>query len=309
MIDKFGGYSDLTEKEGSLSLNKVDTLPYDNEEYWDNVIQPKSSLFDLNLREVWRYRDLLMLFVRRDVVSFYKQTVLGPVWYFIQPLFTMAIYLVIFGRLANLSTDGIPGPLFYLSGITAWGYFSDCLTKTSTVFKDNAAIFGKVYFPRLVMPLSLVISNLVRFGVQILLLGMFVVYYVVTGTGIILSWYILLFPLIVVLMAAQGLGLGMIISAMTTKYRDLAMLVTFGVQLLMYMTTVIYPLSSLTGTMRTMVALNPLTPLMEGIRKSLLGIGTFDVYSLSYAIVSTLIILVFGTVIFNKVEKTFVDTI
>lgn len=297
-VEKFDYYEGELEKD-----------IHENDGYWDNIIAPQASLFALNLREVWHYRDLLILFVRRDVVSFYKQTIFGPVWYFIQPLFTMCIYLLIFGRLANLSTDGLPGPLFYLCGITAWGYFSECLTKTATVFKDNSAIFGKVYFPRLVMPLSLVISNLVRFGVQMILLVCFIAYYLITKTQIHFSWYILLFPLIVALMAAQGLGLGMIISAMTTKYRDLAMLLTFGVQLLMYLTTVVYPLSSLKGNMHTLVAYNPLTPLMEGIRKSILGAGSFDLLSLSYAFISTSIILILGVIIFNKVEKNFVDTI
>ena len=213
-------------------------------EEWDLTIEPQTSLFELNLKDVWRYRDLLWMFVKRDFVSFYKQTILGPLWFFIQPLFTTIIYTFIFGGLANLSTDGLPQPLFYIAGITAWNYFADCITKTSTVFKDNANIFGKVYFPRLIMPLSIVASNLVRFGVQMILLFIMMGYYAMHDASFTITPAILLFPVLVLLMALLGLGLGLIITALTTKYRDLAFLVTFGIQLLMYTTTVIYPLSS-----------------------------------------------------------------
>jgi lipopolysaccharide transport system permease protein len=213
-------------------------------EEWDLEIRPQNHLFELHLADVWRYRDLLMLLVRRDFVSFYKQTILGPLWFFIQPLFTTIIFTFVFGNLAGISTDGLPQPLFYMAGITAWNYFADCLTKTSTVFKDNANIFGKVYFPRLIMPLSIVVSNLVRFGVQFLLFLILMGYYALSGASFHVTWYVFLFPILILLMALQGLGLGMIITAMTTKYRDLAFLVGFGVQLLMYATTVIYPLST-----------------------------------------------------------------
>ena len=278
-------------------------------EDWDLVIEPKNSLFDLKLREVWRYRDLLMLFVRRDVVSFYKQTILGPVWFFIQPIFTMVVYIFVFGNLAGLSTDGLPQPLFYLAGITSWNYFADCLNKTSTVFRDNSAIFGKVYFPRIIMPLSIVLSNMMRFGIQMILLIVVLGYYLLTGLTISVDFHLLLFPIFVAAMAMQGLGLGMIVSAMTTKYRDLAFLLTFGVQLLMYATTVIYPLSSLEGKLYWLVALNPMTFVVEGFRKSLLGVGVFDVNTLAYTLISSSLILFFGLLIFNKVEKDFVDTI
>lgn len=211
---------------------------------WDLVIEPHSSLFQLNLKNVWRYRDLLWLLVKRDFVSFYKQTILGPLWFFIQPLFTTIIFTFVFGNLAGLSTDGLPQPLFYMAGITSWYYFADCLTKTSTVFKDNANIFGKVYFPRLIMPLSIVVSNLVRFGVQMLLLFMMMGYYAYIGAAFTPNAYILLFPVLVFQMALLGLGLWLVITALTTKYRDLAFLITFGVQLIMYATTVIYPLSA-----------------------------------------------------------------
>lgn len=213
-----------------------------NNQQHDWSIEPQSSLFDLKLKDTWAYRDLLWLLVRRDFVSFYKQTILGPLWFFIQPLLTTIIFTFVFGNLAGISTDGLPQPLFYMAGITAWNYFSECLTKTSTVFKDNANIFGKVYFPRLIMPLSIVMSNLVRFGVQFLLFLMVMgYYYFIAKEDFSITWAISLFPLVVILMALLGLGLGMLISAMTTKYRDLAFLVTFGVQLLMYATTVIYP--------------------------------------------------------------------
>lgn len=281
----------------------------EQEEDWDLVIEPQSNLLDLKLKEVWRYRDLLFLFVRRDIVSFYKQTILGPVWFFIQPVFTTLVFMFIFGNLAGLSTDGLPQPLFYLAGITSWNYFADCLNKTSTVFRDNSAIFGKVYFPRIVMPLSIVLSNLLRFGIQMLLFLTVLIYYVISGLTIAVDFNLLLFPVFILAMAMQGLGLGMIVSALTTKYRDLAFLLTFGVQLLMYATTVIYPLSSLSGKLYYLVALNPMTFVIEGIRKSLLGVGMLDGYTFAYTLISSFLILLFGLLIFNKVEKDFVDTI
>ena len=281
-----------------------------NEDKWE--IAPKNNLFELKLNEVWAYRDLLVLLVRRDFVSFYKQTILGPLWFFIQPLFTTIIFTFIFGNLAGISTDGLPKPLFYMAGITAWNYFADCLTKTSTVFKDNASIFGKVYFPRLIMPLSIVISNLVRFGVQMLLFLILMLYYYLNGAQFNISWAISLFPLIVVLMALLGLGAGMIISAMTTKYRDLAFLVGFGVQLLMYATTVIYPLSIAIEKYPKyswIIEFNPMTPIIETFRYGFLGEGSFSWSSLGYATSVTAIFLIAGIIIFNKVEKTFIDTV
>src|ERR1700754_1743177 len=214
------------------------------EEDWDIEITPKNSLFDLRLKDTWHYRDLLLLLVRRDFVSFYKQTILGPVWFFVQPIITILIYNLIFSNLAGIKTDDIPAPLFYLAGTIIWNYFADCLTKTSTVFKDNAAIMGKVYFPRLIMPLSIIFSNLIRFGVQFLLFVILLLMYWSKGFAIIPNIFMLLFPVLIALIAALGLGLGMIISAVTTKYRDLTFVVSFGVPLLMYTTTVIYPLSA-----------------------------------------------------------------
>ena len=276
---------------------------------WDLVIEPQSSLLQLNLKDVWRYRDLLWLLVKRDFVSFYKQTILGPLWFFIQPLFTTIIFTFIFGNLAGLSTDGLPQPLFYMAGITAWNYFADCLTKTSTVFRDNANIFGKVYFPRLIMPLSIVVSNLVRFGVQMLLFFMMLGYYAFTGAAFAPNAYILLFPILVLQMALLGLGLGLVITALTTKYRDLAFLITFGVQLMMYATTVIYPLSAAPAKYKWLIELNPMTGIIEAFRFGFLGQGELTLSSFGYSVAFTLVALVLGVIIFNKTEKTFVDTV
>ena len=276
---------------------------------WDLVIEGKTSLFDLKFKDVWRYRDLLLMFVKRDFVSFYKQTILGPLWFFIQPIFTTIVFAFVFGNLAKISTDGLPQYLFYMAGITAWNYFSDCLTKTSTVFKDNANIFGKVYFPRLIMPLSIVVSNLVRFGVQLLLFVCMMAYFGFNGANFHVTWAIALFPVLVVLMALLGLGLGLIITAMTTKYRDLSFLVTFGVQLLMYGTTVIYPLSAAPEKYRKLIELNPMTGIIEAFRYAFLGKGYFTAWSLGYSAIVTIIVMMLGILIFNKTERSFVDTI
>lgn len=278
-------------------------------EDWNLVIKGHSSLFDLKFSDVWRYRDLLWMFVKRDFVSFYKQTVLGPLWFFIQPLFTTIVFTFVFGNLAKISTDGLPEQLFYLTGITAWNYFSDCLTKTSTVFRDNASIFGKVYFPRLIMPLSIIVSNLVRFLVQLLLLVIMMVYFGFQGANFHVTYAILFFPFLVALMAFLGLGLGLIITAMTTKYRDLTFLVAFGVQLLMYGTTVIFPLSAAPAKYKSIIELNPMTGIIEAFRYAFLGKGEFSVWSISYSVLVTIIVLFVGVIIFNKTEKNFVDTI
>jgi lipopolysaccharide transport system permease protein len=282
------------------------------EEDWDIEITPKNNLFDLQLRDTWHYRDLLLLFVRRDFVSFYKQTILGPVWFFIQPVVTILIYNLVFSNLAGIKTDEIPAPLFYLAGTIIWNYFADCLTKTSTVFRDNAAMFGKVYFPRLIMPLSIVLSNLIRFAVQFLLFILLIAIYWVRGVVLIPNMIILLFPLLIVIIAALGLGLGMIISAATAKYRDLTFVVSFGVPLLMYTTTVIYPLSAAVTKYPAyswLIKFNPVTAVIETLRYGFLGKGSFSWGLLGYSSITTAIVLVLGIVIFNKVEKTFVDTI
>lgn len=276
---------------------------------WDIIITPEKKWFDIQLERIWNYRDLLFLFVKRDVIAFYKQTIFGPLWFFIQPLFTTVIFTFVFGSLANLSTDGLPQPLFYLIGITSWTYFADCLTKTSTVFRDNQMIFGKVYFPRVISALSIVISNLVRFGVQLLLVGIVMIYFLSQGITLEIGPEIFLFPVFILLIASQGLGIGMLVSSLTTKYRDLSYLVGFGVQLLMYGTTVVYPLSTLQGKLYWLIALNPVTFIIEGMRKSLTGSGYLTVESISYSIMISTLILLFGYLAFNKVERSFVDTI
>lgn len=288
-----------------MQQNYSDQLKED----WDLIIEPSSSIFKFNFKDIWRYRDLLVMFVKRDFVSFYKQTILGPLWFFIQPIFTTIVFTFVFGNLAGLSTDGLPQYLFYLSGITAWNYFSDCLTKTSTVFKDNANIFGKVYFPRLIMPLSIVVSNLVRFGVQLTLFFIVLAYFGIQGASFKITYAVLLFPLLVVLMALLGLGLGLIITAMTTKYRDLSFLVTFGVQLLMYGTTVIYPLSAAPEKYRYLLELNPMTGIIEAFRFAFLGQGYLTINSLLYSGLFAIIVALVGTLIFNRTERSFVDTI
>jgi len=276
---------------------------------WTEIIEPESSLIDLKLKEVWRYRDLLSLFVRRDFVSTYKQTILGPVWFFIQPILTTITFTLIFGKIAGISTDGSPMILFYLAGITLWNYFAECLNKTATVFRDNSGIFGKVYFPRLVMPLSIVMSNLVRLSIQfVLFLGVWV-YFLFTDVSVQPNTAALLFPLLVVILGGLGLGFGMIISALTTKYRDLIFLLTFGVQLLMYATPVIYPLSSISEKYKWIIKANPMTSLVETFRFGFLGSGQLDIYSLLYSLVFTIGVLLFGIVIFNKIERSFMDTV
>ena len=276
------------------------------------VIESNHKLFDLNLATLWQYRDLLMILVKRDFISFYKQTLLGPIWFFVQPLFTTLTYIVIFGNIANVGTDGLPQALFYLSGITLWNYFSDCLLKTSTVFRDNSNIFSKVYFPRLIIPLSIIISNLIKFVVQFLLfLGFLFYYYYFQGFQVQLHLLavLLLFPLLIIAMAFLGLGLGLIISALTTKYRDLSFLVTFGIQLMMYTTTVIYPLSITPGKFRKLIAINPMTGVIETFRNIFLGKGEISFDTLGYSLIFTIVALLLGLLIFNKVEKNFIDTI
>ncbi|CAM3384379.1 Transport permease protein [Flavobacterium longum] len=286
--------------------------PHDHQEDWDLVIKGQTSLFDVKWGDLWRYRDLLAMFVKRDFVSFYKQTILGPLWFFIQPIFTMLVFTFVFGNLAGISTDGLPKALFYLSGITAWNYFSDCLTKTSTVFRDNASIFGKVYFPRLIMPLSIVVSNLVRFGVQLLLLVGMMCFFAVQGAEFQVTYAMAFFPVLVLLMALLGLGLGLIITAVTTKYKDLTFLITFGVQLMMYATTIIYPLSEAKSKFpgkAWVIEMNPMTGIVEAFRFAFLGKGEFSAASIGYSSLVTIVVFFLGVVIFNKTEKNFVDTI
>ncbi len=278
-------------------------------ENWSLIIKPKRHLLDINLREVWRYRDLISLFVRRDFVSKFKQTILGPLWFVINPLFTTFMYFIVFSKIANLSTDGLPPILFYLSGIVAWQYFANCLNSTANTFVANAGIFGKVYFPRLVTPISVVISNLIQFGIQFLLFAVIYVYYLAQGIDIQPNAYALLIPVLIVMMALMGLGFGIIISSLTTKYRDLINLIGFGVQLWMYVTPVIYPTSMLSEKYKMFILANPLTSIIETFRYGLLGEGTVDWAHLAYSGGFTLFVLALGIVLFNKVEQTFMDTV
>lgn len=276
---------------------------------WDFVIKPQTNIFEVDITEIWRYRDLLMMFVKRDIVTFYKQTILGPLWFFIQPLLTTLIFMVVFGRLAGISTNGLPQGLFYMAGIICWNYFSDCLTRTSTTFKENQQIFGKVYFPRMVVPLSIIVSNLVRFGIQFMLFILFYIYYLIKGVSIQPNSGVLLFPLLILIIAGLALGFGMIITALTTKYKDLVFLVQFGVQLWMYATPVIYPLSATPEKYRWLILANPMTSVVETFKYGFLNQQSFDVMNLLYSFVFMIVVLSLGILIFNKVEKGFMDTI
>lgn len=275
-------------------------------------IKPKNKLLDLNLSETWRYRDLLFLFVRRDFVAIYKQTVLGPLWFFIQPILTSLIQMVIFTGIAKLPVDNMPPLVFYLSGNVMWQYFSGCLTLTSNTFRDNAGIFGKVYFPRVITPLSMVISQLLKFGVQFsLFIAVWAVYMFQADASFTLSpsWHILLLPVLILIMAGLGLGSGMLISALTTKYRDFSFLLTFAVQLMMYATPVIYPLSFVEAGYRKYILANPMTSVIETFRYGFTGTGTFEWTHLAYSFGFMVFVVFLGTIVFNKVEKTFMDTV
>jgi lipopolysaccharide transport system permease protein len=280
-----------------------------NTENWDLIITPRKKWYDLQLPDVWRYRDLITLFVRRDFVSRYKQTILGPLWFIIQPLITSLVFTVIFGNIARLPTDGLPQFLFYLSGNVMWGYFSSCLTNTSETFIANAGIFGKVYFPRLVTPISIIISNLLSFAIQFVFFLGFYVYFYLQGAAIALSSWAFTLPLLILLMAGLGLGFGIIISSLTTKYRDLRYLVTFGVSLWMYATPVIYPVSSIPKRWRWVADVNPVTPIIETFRAGFLGAGNASWGGLAYSAGFMLVVMFVGVVIFNRVEKTFIDTV
>jgi len=280
-----------------------------NTEGWSMIIKPKKHLLDINLKDIWHYRDLIKLFVRRDFVAKYKQTILGPLWFLIQPILTTLIFTVVFGNIAKIPTDGLPHLLFYLSGIVGWTYFSTCLNATSKTFVANAGIFGKVYFPRLTLPISIVISSLIQFFIQLLLLFAFMIYFKIIGANFSMNVYLFLLPVLIVLMASLGLGFGIIISSLTTKYRDLTNLVGFGVQLWMYATPIIYPLSEIPDKYRIYVLANPLTPIIETFRFALLGAGTVNWLHLLYSLGFAIFVLVIGIVLFNKVEQTFMDTV
>jgi len=282
-------------------------MPTDGD--WTMVIQPQRSWLDLRLGELWHYRDLVMLFVRRDFVSVYKQTILGPLWYLIQPLLTTIVFTVIFGSIAKLPTDGLPAFLFYLSGTVIWGYFSECLNKTSLTFVSNAGLFGKVYFPRLAVPVSILISNLITFAIQFGLFIVFMLYFWLSGSNVQPNIWILLAPVLLLMMAGLGLGFGIIVSSMTTRYRDLRFLVGFGVQLWMYATPVIYPVSAVPERFQWLIRANPLTPIVEAFRYAFLGAGSVSALNLLYSFGFMLAVLLIGTLVFNRVEATFMDTV
>ncbi|MCB0450665.1 MAG: ABC transporter permease [Confluentibacter sp.] len=280
--------------------------------HWLYTISPKRSVINLNFKEIWQYRDLLTLFVKRDVITAYKQTVLGPLWYLIQPLFTSITFTIIFNNLAGIDTGTVPPFLFNLAGITIWNYFTSCLTGTSNTFGANASIFGKVYFPRIITPLSLVISNLLKFGIQLLIFIVFYLYFYFQGAAISLNGFILLFPVVVVLMGTLGLGFGMIISSMVTKYRDLNYLVGFGVQLLMYISAVVYPMALVEQKMPDFVWLvkyNPLAYIIETTRYMMLNVGALPYWGLVYTFIITIAVFFMGLLLFNKTEKSFIDTV
>jgi len=303
----------MTEKEVAVpnqpaaSIGGQENQPED----WDLVIKPQTSLFDINFRDIWRYRDLWYMYVKRDVITVYKQTVLGPIWFFVQPILTMMVYIVVFGNIAGLSTDGIPKPLFYLSGIIFWNYFSSCFSGTSSIFRANAGIFGKVFFPRLIVPLAVVTSNLIKFIIQgILFIVVYIYFIAFTEVDLQLQWQLLiLLPLLIILMAILGLSFGMIFSSLTTKYRDLTFLMGFGVQLLMYATPIIYPMSILEGKYAGAIWYNPIAHIIEAVKYMLLGTGQFSWTGLAYAATFALVTLSLGIIIFNKTEKDFIDTV
>ena len=276
---------------------------------WTIYIKPKRSLFQINIKEIWEFRDLIFMFIKRDIVTLYKQTILGPIWFFIQPILTMLVYIFVFANIAKLSTDGLPESLFYLSGIIMWNYFAECFNQTSDTFSQNSQIFGKVYFPRLILPISKIISGFIKFLIQSLLFYVVFFFYLVTTDFLNPSWWILLSPLLVILMAGFGLGFGLIFTSLTTKYRDLKFLIQFGVQLLMFATPIIYPLSSVKGKLLTIMNYNPFTHVFESFKFAFLGKGVNNIEGLTYSVIFMLFVLFLGVLIFNKTEKNFMDTV
>lgn len=276
---------------------------------WTLIIKPKTGWFDINFRELWQYRDLVRLFVKRNYSAMYKQTILGPLWFILSPLITVLIFTIVFGNIAKIPTDNLPQFLFYMAGNTLWTYFAYCLNSTAATFTGNAVLFGKVYFPRLTMPLSTVIFGLISFLIQLALLIGFVCYYTAVGSSVRPNLCLLITPVLVFMVALLGFGFGIIFSSLTTKYRDLAILISFGVQLWMYASPVVYPVSSLSAHYKAVIMLNPMSPILEAFRYAFLGAGSFSVSYLSYSAIVTLFILGLGIVIFSRVEKTFIDTV
>lgn len=273
------------------------------------TIKPQSSLLDINLRELWQYRDLVYMYTKRDIVTFYKQTILGPLWFVVQPILTTVMFMFVFGNLAGISTDGVPGVLFYFSGIIIWNYFADCLNRNAKTFTDNQGVFGKVYFPRLVVPISVTISNLVRFLIQLTLFIIIYLYFFFTGSSITPNLHLLLLPILVLMTAGISLGFGIVFSSLTTKYRDLTFLLQFGVQLWMYITPIIYPLNSIAPDKQWLIQLNPMTSIIESFKYGVLGTGVFSWGWLGYSFGFMAAILLIGIVIFNRIEKSFMDTV
>jgi lipopolysaccharide transport system permease protein len=278
-------------------------------EQWTKVIRPRSGWLNVNLRALWNYRDLIMLFVRRDFVAVYKQTILGPLWFLLQPVFTTVVFTVIFGGIAHIPTDGLPQALFYMAGIVTWNYFSSCLTKTSDTFVSNANIFGKVYFPRLAVPISSVITNLLTFAIQFVLFLAFMSYFIYKGSAVKPNLWVLLTPMLLLQMAALGLGFGVLISSMTTKYRDLSLVVSFGVQLWMYATPIVYPMSQIPVKWQWLYALNPMAAVVETFRFAFLGAGSIRLWQLGVSLLVTSVVLLSGIILFSRIEKTFMDSV
>ena len=276
---------------------------------WTSVIKPSNGWFDVNIKELWQYRDLIMMFVKRDFVAFYKQTVLGPLWFLLQPLFTTIVFTIVFGQIAKLPTNGLPQILFYLSGTVMWNYFAACLNTTSNTFVANAGIFGKVYFPRLVTPIAVVLTQMMTFAIQFCLFIFIFFYFYISGADVKPNLWILATPVLLLQMACLGLGCGIIVSSMTTKYRDLSLLVTFGVQLWMYATPVVYPISMVSGKLAVFMALNPMTAIIEVFRHAFLGGQLIPLWYWGTSIGTTIFLLLLGIVLFSKVEKNFMDTV
>ncbi|MEJ8741096.1 ABC transporter permease [Phocaeicola sp. HCN-6420] len=289
-----------------MSIQTTNKLEKDN---WSIEIKPKKKLLDVDLKDIWRYRDLYYMYVKRDIITVYKQTILGPLWFLIQPILTTIMYMFVFGGLAGISTDGIPQPLFYMSGILLWNYFNSAFMVSSNVFTANASVFGKVYFPRLVVPLSGITSNLIKFGIQLILFIVIYLYYYIQGVNLTINWTIILFPILILMIALHAMSWGLIISALTTKYRDLTQLVTFGIQLFMYVTPVIYPLSAAPEKYRMLISFNPLTSIFETFKYSCMGSGSLDWIGLGYSFIVLLITLFLSIIIFNRVERNFMDTV
>lgn len=288
-------------------MNIKDRNPEKQE--WTIEIKPKKRLLDIDLKGLWLYRDLFYMYVKRDIITVYKQTILGPLWFLIQPILTTIMYMFVFGGLAGISTDGIPQSLFYMSGILLWNYFNSAFMVSSNVFTTNASVFGKVYFPRLVVPLSGITSNLIKFGIQLILFIAIYLYYYIQGVNLSINWIIILFPVLILMIALHAMSWGLIISALTTKYRDLTQLVTFGIQLFMYVTPVIYPLSAAPEKYRMLISFNPLTPIFETFKYSCMGSGSLDWVGLGYSFIVLLITLFLSIIIFNRVERNFMDTV